>query len=214
MFPERCGKLFFSQMRPLFFFLILAFPILFSFSLLFMQTSNLQELERRFTTAVRKGKLAIDRKSQKEHFLQRYDHTDPYFIDQQIESFFFLQKERQQLELLLQHPAFPKKELIQERLSFLTSKENHLSFIEENIRISSQMKETEEKQRHPIQLDEEDLQKLLALIEDIPIGSFLPSVQSPQLLINNFTLRNLQPPLHTPVWEIQMDLLKREFTNP
>ena len=109
MFLERCGKFFFSQIRPIFFFALLSMPLFFSFFLIYMQTSHLQELEMRFTTAMRKGMLAIDRKMKKEKFLKRYDHADPYFIDQQLESLLFLQKEKEQLNLLLEHPAFPQK---------------------------------------------------------------------------------------------------------
>ena len=76
------------------------------------------------------------------------------------------------------------------------------------------MKEVEEKQRHPVQMDESDLKQILSLIEDLPVDSFLPSAGSPQLLIKEFRLKKQETPLHTEVFEVEMDLLKREFSEP
>jgi hypothetical protein len=211
MFFERCGKLFFSQIRPFFLLLLVLFPPLLSALFLFFQHTQLQELEERFAAASRKGRVALSRKTQKERFLQRYASSNPYFIDQQIETLSFLQNERRHLESLLNHPALIRKEAIQQRLSFILSDENKLAFTEENIRTSSQMAEVDEKQRHPIQVDEEDLQRLLALIEDLRIGDHLPSKQSPQLLIRDFKLKKQQTALQTDVFELEMELLKREF---
>ncbi len=214
MFLERWGKQLFTKISlPLFYILMLS-PLLFTAALIYMEKSAFQELEDRFSAAVRKGKLAMERKAKKERFLHRYSHPDPYFLDQEIESLVFLRKEKERLQSLLHHPALPRKEPIQERLSYLAGSDNRLSFIEENIRSSNRIKETEERQRHPVQLDEEDLQRLLSLIEDLPIGSFSPLKQSPQLLIRDLKLKKLTTPLLTSVFEMELDLLKREFLKP
>lgn len=211
MFLERCGKFFFQQMRPHFFFILAAFPPLLAVIFLFFLNGSLKELEDRFAAAARKGKIAMERKAKKERFLYRYSNTDPYFLDQQIETLVFNQKEQDYLGSLLNHPAFPHKESLRDRLSFLLSSENKIVFTEENIRTSSHIKETDEKQKHPVQLDESDLQKLLSLIEDIPIGPYLPLKQSPQLLIREFKLNRQETSFQNAILEIEMDLLKREF---
>ncbi len=214
MFLEQCGKIFFSKMRPIFFFSLLISPLLFSLSYLFIQNNRFHELKDSFEMAIQKGKVAMDRKAKKERFLKNYSYSDPYFLDQQIESLHFLQLERANLEALLSHPALSKKGFLQDRLSFLDGAENRLSFIEENIQASSQIKETEEKQRHPVQMDEQDLQKLLSLIEAIPIGNYLPANRSPQLLIRDFKIKKQETPLKTSVFEVEMELFKREFNLP
>jgi len=210
-FLENMGRFSFAKMRPFFFFVILVLPLLSAAVFLFFQNTRIQELEERFASASAKGKMAFERKAKKERFLRHYSNADPYFLDQKIESFSFLQNEKNQLETWLRHPALPRKEAIQERLSFLTEGTNRLSFAEENIRASGRIKETDEKQRHPVQMDENDLKKLLALIEDIQIGSYLPSNESPQLIVRELRLKKIKSPLQSEIFEIEMDLLKREF---
>lgn len=209
MFLEKCGQLFFLKMRPLFFFALALFPLLGAAFYLSQQSLKLQDLEERFAAAARKESLALQRKEKKERFLQRYSHANPYFLDQKIESFPLLEKERRKLESLLNHPAFPESEAIQERLAFL--KENQLAFREEKMASSSQMKEVEEKQRSSVQMDESDLKKILSLIEDVPIENHLPEANAPQILIKEFRLKKHETSLHTEVFDVEMDLLKREF---
>lgn len=209
MFFENCGRFFFSRIRPSFFFALVAFPILAAALFLFLEYTKLQDLQERFSKAARKEKIASQRKERKERFLQRYSHANPYFLDQQIESFPLLQKEKQRLESLLHHPGFPNHQSFKDRLHFLS--ENRLAFAEENIRTSSQIKEVDEKQRHPVQMDEGDLQKILSLLEDLPTDPLLH--ERPQIVIKDFRLKKQQTPLQTEVFEVEMDLLKREFTK-
>ena len=212
MFLEKWGQICFGRMRPLFFFTGLLLPLLGIALFLFFEFGRLYDLEERFARAARKEKLARERKSRKDRFFQRYSHADPYFLDRQIESFPLLQAEQQRLEKLLHHPAFLESQKLQERLAFL--RENRLAFTEENIATSPQMKEVEEKQRHPVQMDENDLKKILSLIEDVSIDSILPATNSPQILIKEFQLKKQKTVLQTEVFQIEMDLIKREFTKP
>lgn len=209
LFLEKCGQFFFSRMRPAFFFALTVFPILAAALFIFLEKSKLQELEERFATAARKEKIAFERKARKERFIQRYSHSDPYFLDQQIESFPLLEAEKERLTAMLHHPAFPESQTLEARLRFLNS--NRFAFAEENIRTSSQMKEIDEKQRYPVQMDENDLQKILSLVEDVPIGPYLPSNKSPQILIKELKIKKKETPLQTQVFEVDMELLKREF---
>ncbi|HLB53025.1 MAG TPA: hypothetical protein VJK48_04885 [Chlamydiales bacterium] len=191
----------------------MSIPILIATLFLFMQNRNLEELEELFIGASRKAKTAFERKQKKERFLGRYLYANPYFLNEQIESIVFLQREKQQIQALFSHPASVDKDLLQERLAFLSGNENRFSFIEENIRFSKEMKETEEKQRYPVQMDEDDLKKVLSIIENIPIGLHTPISSSPQLLIRELRMKRLQTPLQTEVFEVEMELHKREFTK-
>ncbi len=211
---EKFGRLFFAQMRPFFFFILMVIPLFAAAAFLFLQNNRIQEIEERFAAASTKGKAAFERKAKKEAFLHRYLNADPYFLDQKIESLLFLQNERKQIESWLRHPALPRKESLVERLSFLTEGANRLVFAEENIRTSGRIQETDEKQRHPVQMHENDLQKLLSLIEDIPVGPYLPPNGAPQLLVRDFRLKKIKTHLHTEIFEVEMDLVKREFSPP
>jgi hypothetical protein len=208
MFLDWFGKLCFSHMRPSFFYLTVLSPLFFSCLYILLQYNSLDELEHRFSDACKKGKIALTRKGRKERFLNRYSHADPYFLDNQIESLTFLQKEKRELEALRDHPALADKRSIEERLAFLKSDQNRLAFTEEAISTASRIKETEERQRHPVEIEEDDLKKLLSLIEDVPIDSFSPVENAPQVIITDFNLKK-----KTKVLEIEMKLLTREFSK-
>ena len=209
-----CGRLFFHRISPLFSLLLILLPPLLSLSFIWIHNTRVLELEEQFENGLRKGKIAFQRKATKERFLERYSQFDPYFLDTQIESLRFLTSEKERLESFFNHPAFPHKERLKARLDFLKSDENRLRFQEEGMRTTVQMKETEEKQRHPVQMDEEDLQKTLSLLEDVPLGSYTPSPASPQILIRDFRLKKQNPSSQAQVFEVEMELLKREFIQP
>ncbi len=207
MFLENFGKLFFLKMRPFFFFALVFFPLLAAGLYLFLESSKLQSLEERFDSAVRKQRLFAQKEARKKRFLERYSNPDPYFLDREIESFPLLQNEKNRLLSLLDHPAFANSPLIKNRLKQI--EKNSLAFTEKNILTSSSMKETEETLRYPIQMDEHDLKTLLALIEDVSDKT----TPRPQILIKDFFLKKIQTPLQTEVFEVEMNLLKREFNE-
>lgn len=210
-FFEKCGQLFFSRMRLVFFYLLALIPWALIGSALALEKAQLRELEEEFFQTVLKEKPALKRKLLKKRFLERHGASDPYFLDRNIESLGFLHKEQEQLSFLLTHPALAHKQTVEARLEFLSGSDNRLSFKEENVRTSSQIKETEEKQRHPIQLDQHDLAILLSRIEDCPIGAHLPLQSSPQLIIRDFKLKKIKTPLQTESFELELELLNREF---
>jgi hypothetical protein len=211
MFLERIGKFCFGVLNPLYFYFISLAPIFFALVYLLIQKGNLDDKEERFSFACKKGKLALERKSKKERFLNRYRNADPYFIDREIESLAFLEQEKEELSALLKHPALADKRQADSRLQFLSSEENRLAFAEEGIRTSTRMKETEEKQRHPVQMDEGDLKKLLALLEDLPIEGLSSLENRPQIIVTDFLLEKKDTSLNSTVLEVDMKLLKREW---
>lgn len=215
MFLEKWGKTLFFSMRFPFFLLLILTPLLFAGVFLVYEKVRLQELEERFAAASRKQWLADLRKKQKTAFLHRYSNADPYFLDKKIESFSFLEKEKEKLEELLKHPAFSGSCAIQNHLIDLQN--NTLSFAEEEIHSSTVVCETEEKQKKPVFMNESDLKQILFLIEDVSDKAtgeeVLFSISRPQLVIKNFKLQKQKGPFQTEYMQVEMDLLKREF-NP
>lgn len=205
MFLEILGK--FSS-RPFFFFSLLLVPFLAVFFFLFVQISHFQCLEDQFEYLKKKAERAYEKKERKDRFLARYKNSDPFYLDHQIESHRFLQSELNSLKQLFHHPAITNKAFLSERIQFLSGEKNRIAFTEEAIRTSSTMKETEEKQRFPIQMDEEDLKQLLTLIEDLEPQS---EISRPQFLIRDFRLKKKLSPIQTQIFEVEMELLKREF---
>jgi hypothetical protein len=209
MLLEKIGKFYLS--KPLFFFLLMLLPILSGSVYLFSKYAKIKDLEERFYNACKRGRSAIEKKWEKEKFLARYAEPNPYFLDEKIESLIFLTSEISQLEMLIQHPALGDKKLFESRLHFLKSGENRLHFVENEIRSSPTIKETEEKQRHPVQMNGEDIKKLLSQIEDVPIDAYSSIQNRPQMVITDFRLEKKQTPIKTEVFEVEMQCIKREF---
>lgn len=211
MFLETCGKICFGRIRPALFFALALLPLFLAMTFLYFKAIEIDELEFHFQRSIDMGKSALQRKAVQEEFLRRYSQADPYFIDREVESLQFLEKEQKKLLSAIGHPAIAHPEPFQERLVFIQSDENKISFTEQNIRASKGVKETEEKQRYAVQVDAEDLKKLLSLIEDIPIDGYRSMNRSPQIIIQNFQLHKQITSIETEVFLLEMSLLKREF---
>jgi hypothetical protein len=212
---EMIGKIILLKKRmPLFFILLGLGPLCAAF-FLYTQQQSLQSLQETSSMALQKAKSAFRRKAKKDTFLAKHAESDPYFLDKEIESLCFLNQEKEKLKGWLAHPAVPNKEKLLRRLQFLESAENRLSFAEEEIQTSKICKETKEKQRVPIEVDAQDLKTLIHLIEEFQMNPFLDAGQHarPQLLITEFSMARKNTLLQNEVFEIKMDLLKREFNK-
>lgn len=206
---EKLGKFLFQKNRiPIFLFCLSVGPLASAF-FLYVEKQSFEAIEQTSAFAMKRAKNAFQRKTRKSTFLAKHENSDPYFLDKEIESLSFLALEKQQLKKWLSHPAISNKDKLTRRINFIESGENRLSFTEEEIQVSKTCKETMEKQRHPIEVDVEDVKNLLAQIED---PSNEPK-RRPQLLICNFSMTKKSTPLQNEVFEITMDLLKREFLH-
>lgn len=211
MLLEKLGKCCFGRLSPFLFYALLFSPIALSTGYFLIQMIHIEEIEDQFYTTCAKGKTALKKKKQRDAFIQHYSQANPYFLDEQIESLSFLQKEQNALRMLIEHPAIADTQPLENRLAFLTKGSNRFAFAEEAIRSSPLIKETEEKQKHPVEMNEEDLKEALSLIEDISIESYPQIEHRPQLIITEFHLNKKETPVKTHVFEVDMRFTKREF---
>ena len=207
---EPIGRFFFEKNRLWLLLALLCAPFFAGIAFLSPRFLTLREVEQSFDAAALRGRSSLEKRVQREEFLRRYTASEPYFIDQYLESFPLLQKELKELKSIQNHPACANRDFVQHRIGFIESSENRLAFAEENIRTSKKVKETDERLLHPVEIDADDLEHLLSLIEDIPLGSNIPYPHSPQLLIQDFSLIKK----NRGVYELNLTLLKREFTEP
>lgn len=206
-FFEILGRFFFEKNRIWLFLTLLCTPFLITISFLFARYEHLRDYEITFDGAALRARSAMEKREKKVRFFQRYAHCEPYYINQQLETLPLLQAELNQLEEFQKHPGCSQHESISRRLAFLTGPHNRLAFAEDNVHSSAKVKETEEKLLHPVEIDLNDLDRLLSLIEGIPVGSYEPIPFSPQLLIHDFLLSKKDPS----TYKLNLFLLKREF---
>ena len=206
---ESMGRTFFYRNHPRVLFCFLLLPLIAVSLLLAPRFLRLRTIEQEFDSAALGGRSALAKREKKESFLKGYSNFEPYFINQSLEALPFLQDELEKLHQLKDHPASTGKEEILRRITFLEGTENRLAFAEENILTSSHLKESEERLLHSIEIDENDLNRLLCLIEGVSIDHFSPQSRSPQLLIQDFSLSKKEG---RDTYELNLALIKREFS--
>ena len=76
-------------------------------------------------------------------------------------------------------------------------------------------REVEEKQKHPVEINEEDLKKIISVLEGVDISPYLSPEKHPQFIVKQFDLtKKTDEDSKEKVFILSMQLLKREFTSP
>lgn len=143
--------------------------------------------------------------------INHFKDADHFYIDKNLEVLTFLEPEIEGLQKIVQHKSFTDDEVIKKRLELLTGTGNALRFSEGVVQTHPQFQETTETLIHPVEVNLHDIQKMLALIEGIQIGNFMPAQNRPQLVILDFKLEKKKALDKNEVFLLNMKLLKREF---
>lgn len=186
-------------------------PILFAVIGLFSKIDSVDTLlggvrEMQETALIREKKQA-NNMAVRNH----YREADHFYIDKHLETLTFLEPEVEGLQKLLTNKNLADDEAIKKRLEFLTGSGNSMSFSEGVVQSAPQFQETTESLVHPVEVNNSDLQKILAKIEGTEIGSYQPSPNRPQLIILDFKLDRKGISEKNEVFVLNMKLLKREF---
>ena len=140
--------------------------------------------------------------------LSALKNPDSHYLDKYVETLTFLLPEMKKLEAFQRE--HPEDEQISKRLFSLKATQNRLTFSEEQIRTNALFREVEEKQQHPIEMNEEDLKKLLCLIEGVTIWPYGPKEGRPLFIIKDFTLCKKELFAKEKIFVVSMQLIKRE----
>lgn len=140
-----------------------------------------------------------------------YHDADHFYIDKYLESLSFLEPEVEGLQKLLNNKNLVADEAIRKRLEHLTGPGNSLGFTEGVVQSTPFFQETTETLVHPVEINGLDLQKILAKIEGLDIGSYTPSPNRPQLIVLEFKLDRKNTAEKNEVFLLNLKLLKREF---
>lgn len=206
---EKLGRFFFQRISTPIFLILLSIGPLAAGFYLFSEKQSTDIFQEQFYLMMNKAKSALEKKAFKERFFEMHKNSDPYFIDKEIESLSLLEEEKKRLQHWLSHPAISNADVLAKRLRFIESGENSLSFAEEDSRIAKMYKEVIEKQRHSVEIDAHDLKRVLSVIEETSPASL--KANRPQLIITEFSLSKKTTNLQNEIFELKMDLIKREF---
>ncbi len=174
-----------------------------------LNLSELSEVAQHMERVQQKEMLFEGAQKRQSAHLSSSQPLDSSYLDKYIESLTFLEPEIKKLESL--PPDNQGDEWVQKRLQFLKEGPNRLQFAEEHLRTADNRREMEEAQQHPVEMDEEDLKKLLCLTEGVMIWPYGPKEGRPVLIIKDFQLVKREQPSHDRVFSVNMKLIKREL---
>lgn len=143
--------------------------------------------------------------------INHFRDADHFYIDKYLESLSFLEPEAEALQKIMKNKNFTDDEVIKKRYAFLTGSGNTLRFSEGVVQTLPQFQETAETLIHPVEVNVDDIQKILAMVEGIQVGAYKPAALRPQLLILDFKLEKKASQDKNEVYQLNMKLLKREF---
>lgn len=202
----KLGTLFLKKYFKLFFLLICFIPVflsaIYTFSQLQQINKNQKTVEDAFSHLKKNYKKRIEQKA----FIEKYSKSDPSFIHKNLDSLHFMHDEKINLEKLSNNDSFKGTTLIKNRLNFLKN-ENKFSLKEEARYSTPALKETILKLNAPIEINEDDLKKLLSVVEEVNISKFTPLDNAPQMIIQNFELKRTNSSFIIN----NLSILKRDF---
>lgn len=200
------------QEKPFFFFLALPLallPSLFYMVYFFSCWASLENTQEDLQRLIQKSTVANSKKQEGDLFLQTLQKADHYYVDKCLENQIFLEPELKQCQVALAYD--PEDFEAKKRMEFLNGGSNRLRFSEQNLKNGQGFLEVEEVQQRPVEMNLDDLKKLLANIENVSIGPFLPSSGIPQLMIKNFELNRKKMKEDEELYLINLHLIKREI---
>jgi hypothetical protein len=142
---------------------------------------------------------------------QHFRNADRRYIEEQLETLSFLHTEKEKIRQLLQLEVFRDHDTLQKRLEFLSGVQNQLIFVEGEVEAYPHYKETILSLAHPVEIDTDDLKKLLAKIEGIQIGQNAPLSGCPQFMMTEFKLERKSREGQNEFFRLEMKLLKRDY---
>jgi hypothetical protein len=202
----KLGTLFLKKHFKLFFLLICFIPIFFSALYIFSQFQKINKNQKTIEYAFSHLKKNYRKRIQQKAFIEKYSKSDPNFIHKNLEALHFMHDEKIKLEKLYNNDSFRGATLVKNRLNFLKN-ENKFSLKEEVRYSTTALKETNLKLNSPIEINEDDLKKLLSAVEEVTISKFIPLDNAPQMIIQNFELKKTNSSFIIN----NLSILKRDF---
>lgn len=166
--------------------------------------SDVEELSEKSTQVAKENEY-------KARFKQHFFGADSQFLNKQLEPLSFLKGEVEFLKTIANMPGLARFGPIKKRIDHLTSRNNQIILEEVGRKNKFGFLEVEYKMHHPIDVDEDDIEKILSVLEDVEIKNNINSIKRPQIFIKEFSIkRNINPNLNE-TFILDMKLLQREM---
>ncbi len=204
-------------LRPAFlvFFICAAFmPTFYCLFSYYKKSEKFEALQEEYFALKPKIAKVLTNKNNEHTFLKLYANSDRFYTETHLEKMKFLEPEVKQLKFLANYNSFARCASLNNRLQKLSSELNRLRLSQIDCHTSRLTQETQQKLLTPVEVDREDLHKLLAYIEGVPIGPIQSPVGRPNLQLTRFSLTKQTATGDRDTYAIDFDLVKREPILP
>ena len=139
-----------------------------------------------------------------------FHESDHFYVDKHLEKLDFLLSEIESIKKVMSHETYIPSDRLQRRLEFLTNN-NRLSFTEGLVESYTFFQDTIETLNYPIEVNQEDIKKILTYIEGVPMTPYKVPELRPQMIITDFKLDKQKVSEGYEVYQLKLKFLKREF---
>lgn len=181
-----------------------------SFSL-WDELNRVDQLSRTIELIEEKAEAYKRKQSTNRAVMDHFRDADHFYIDKYLETLTLLEPEIEALQKIMNHKNFTGDASITSRIDFLNGQGNSLVFTEGVVQSYPLYQETTETLSHPVEVNIEDIRKILSRVEGMKIGPYKPSPNRPQLIVLDFKLDKKKQVNENEVYSLNMKLLKREY---
>lgn len=200
------------QNRVILYFLCLGLLPLFIVALLFFSSKGeVNDLDAALEFAQHQVFIKEKKEASNSAVKQQFRDVDHFYIDKYLETLVLLEPEIETLQQISKDKNFADDEKVKKRLEILTGPKNSLIFSEGVVQTTPYFQETTETLVNPVEINIDDLKKILARIEGIDIGDYTPAPNRPQLIITDLKLEKKKVGDKNEVFQLNLKLIKREF---
>lgn len=186
-------------------------PIILSLFYLVSEQGLLDQLVRMIDAVEEKAEVYKQRQATNMAVIDHYRDADHFYIDKYLETLTFLEPEIEALQKIVNHKNFTGDAFITKRLETLTGPANSMVFTEGIVQSYPLYQETTETLTHPIEVNVDDIRKILSRVEGVQIGPYKPGPSRPQMIVLELKLDKKRLPTESEVYVMNMKLLKREY---
>jgi hypothetical protein len=200
------------KMRLLIYAMILGIiPVVISLMHVWQQSNTIDQLQEMIVDVEAMASSYKQRQSVNMAVIEHYRDADHFYIDKYMETLNFLEPEIEALQKIVNHKNFPGDPSIKKRYDFLTGPGNSMAFTEGVVQSYPLYQETTETLTHPIEVNVEDIKKILARIEGVEVGGYRPGPNKPQLIVLDFKMDKKAQQSGNETYNLNLKLLKREY---
>lgn len=184
-------------------------PILLAGWMYIRESNALDDLEDRITT-IQAAAINQERRQAANLQVRNYfREADRFYVDKHISALRLLDKESEALQNLVSQPHVAEDPRVTRRLTALAA--NTPVFSEGMVQSYAFFNEIPETLVHPLEVDVDDIKKLLSKIEGVKIGPNEPGPNRPQLLITDFRLDRKGSQGESDIYTLNFKFIKREY---